>query len=196
MRRAIDLYKEASDLGKIEVPPDTEGYPQSLDVLVDGVQLIGQAGKNIKFLRKIPIDPMTNSTDWGMRSYQDEPTSQSWGGQNVFDVFTKSDGVAFDGTNTKTGRRRGFTLLELMIVLTLIAVLVGIAIPIYKTLILRSRESTLKVNLHSLREVIDQYTADKKKAPQTLQDLVDAGYFREHAAGSNDGTTQHMDSGL
>ena len=81
--------------------------------------------------------------------------------------------------STKTGRRRGFTLLELMIVLTLIAVLVGIAIPIYRTLILRSRESTLKVNLHSLREVIDQYTADKKKAPQTLQDLVDAGYFRE-----------------
>ena len=66
-----------------------------------------------------------------------------------------------------------------MIVLTIIAILVGIAIPIYRTVILRSRESTLKVNLHSLREVIDQYTADKKKAPQTLQDLVDAGYFRE-----------------
>jgi general secretion pathway protein G len=80
---------------------------------------------------------------------------------------------------TKTGRSRGFTLLELMIVLTLIAVLVGIAVPIYKTMILRARESTLKVNLHSLREVIDQYTADKKKAPQTLQDLVDAGYFRK-----------------
>lgn len=79
---------------------------------------------------------------------------------------------------TKTGRHRGFTLLELMIVLTLIAVLVGIAVPIYKTLILRSRESTLKVNLHTLREVIDQYTADKKKGPMTLQDLVDAGYFR------------------
>ena len=81
---------------KLRMPTDTEGYPQSLEVLVDGVQLIGQAGKNIKFLRKIPIDPMTNSTDWGMRSYQDEPTSQSWGGQNVFDVYTKSDGVAFD----------------------------------------------------------------------------------------------------
>ena len=81
--------------------------------------------------------------------------------------------------STKTGRRRGFTLLELMIVLVLISILVGIAIPMYRTLILRSRESTLKVNLHSLREVIDQYTADKKKAPQTLQDLVDSGYFRE-----------------
>lgn len=83
------------------------------------------------------------------------------------------------GPDTKTGRRRGFSLLELMIVLTIIAVLVGIAIPVYRTMILRSRESTLKVNLHSLREVIDQYTADKKKAPQTLNDLVDAGYFRE-----------------
>jgi general secretion pathway protein G len=98
MRTAIDKHKEAADNGQIEKPTDTEGYPQTLDVLVDGVQMIGQAGKTIKFLRKIPIDPMTNSTDWGLRSYQDEPTAQSWGGQNVFDVYTKSDGVAFDGT--------------------------------------------------------------------------------------------------
>lgn len=101
MRTAIDKYKDASDLGKIEVPTDTEGYPQTLDALVDGVQLIGQAGKNIKFLRKVPIDPMTNSTDWGMRSYQDESNSQSWGGQNVFEVYSKSDGIAFDGTRYK-----------------------------------------------------------------------------------------------
>jgi general secretion pathway protein G len=101
MRLAIDKFKEASDLGRIEVPTDTEGYPQTLDVLVDGVQLLGQAGKNIKFLRKIPLDPMTNSTDWGMRSYQDEPTAASWGGQNVFDVYSKSDGIAFDGTRYK-----------------------------------------------------------------------------------------------
>jgi general secretion pathway protein G len=98
VRTAIDKYKDASDMGRIEVVPETEGYPQTLDVLVDGVQLIGQAGKTIKFLRRVPIDPMTNSTDWGMRSYQDEPTAQSWGGQNVFDIYSKSDGIAFDGT--------------------------------------------------------------------------------------------------
>lgn len=80
---------------------------------------------------------------------------------------------------TKTGRHRGFSLLELMIVLTLIAILVGIAIPVYKTMILSAREKTLKANLYKIRSVIDQYTADKKKAPQTLQDLVDAGYFRK-----------------
>ena len=81
--------------------------------------------------------------------------------------------------DTKTGRSRGFTLLELMIVLTIIAILVGISIPIYKAVILRSREAVLKSNLHSLREVIDQYTADKKKAPQSLQDLVEAGDYRK-----------------
>lgn len=101
MRLALDKYKEQSDAGKIEVPTDTEGYPQTLDVLVDGVQLIGQAGKTYKALRKVPIDPMTNSNDWGMRSYQDEPAAGSWGGQNVFDVYTKSDGIAFDGTRYK-----------------------------------------------------------------------------------------------
>ena len=81
--------------------------------------------------------------------------------------------------DTKTGRHRGFSLLELMIVLTIIAILVGISIPIYKAVILRSREAVLKSNLHSMREVIDQYTADKKKAPQALQDLVDGGYYRK-----------------
>jgi len=101
MREAIDAHHAAADAGKIEKPIDTEGYPQTLETLVDGVQLIGQAGKNIKFMRKIPIDPMTNSTDWGMRSIQDDPTSQSWGGQNVFDVYTKSEGTGFDGTRYK-----------------------------------------------------------------------------------------------
>jgi len=101
MRTAIDKYKLYSDEGRIEVAVDTDGYPQTLDVLVDGVQLLGQAGKNIKFLRKVPLDPMTKSTDWGMRSFQDEPAAAAWGGQNVFDVYTKSDGIALDGSRYK-----------------------------------------------------------------------------------------------
>jgi general secretion pathway protein G len=101
MREAIDKFKEASDRGFIEVKLQTEGYPESLDVLVEGVTMIGAVDKKLKFLRRIPTDPMTNSTDWGLRSYQDEPASLSWGGQNVFDVYTKSEGTALDGTNYK-----------------------------------------------------------------------------------------------
>jgi len=83
------------------VKVNTEGYPEKLNVLVDGVQMVGAVDKKLKFLRRVPIDPMTNTTEWGMRSYQDDPTAFSWGGQNVFDVFTKSNGIAMDGTKYK-----------------------------------------------------------------------------------------------
>src|SRR5215813_5163565 len=101
MRTAIDKYKDASDRGFIMVKVDTEGYPEKLQDLVDGVQMVGAVDKKLKFLRRIPVDPMTKSAEWGLRSYQDDPKSVSWGGQNVFDVYTKSEGTAFDGTKYK-----------------------------------------------------------------------------------------------
>ena len=101
MRTAIDKFKESSDRGLIQVKLGTEGYPESLDILVDGVPQIGAVDKKLKFLRRIPADPMTNSMEWGKRAYQDDPDSSSFGGQNIFDVYTKSQGIALDGTNYK-----------------------------------------------------------------------------------------------
>jgi len=98
MRVAIDRYKESSDLGLIEVTLGTEGYPESLEILVEGVEQIGAVDTQLKFLRRIPVDPMTNSTEWGLRAYQDEADSNSWGGDNVFDVYTTSSRTALDGT--------------------------------------------------------------------------------------------------
>jgi general secretion pathway protein G len=101
IRTAIDKYKDASDRGLIMVKADTEGYPETLQILVDGVQMVGTVDKKLKFLRRIPMDPMTNSTEWEKRSYQDDVKATSWGGQDVFDVFTKSEGTALDGTKYK-----------------------------------------------------------------------------------------------
>ena len=102
MRTAIDKFKDAVDQGRIsqtELQPGSEGYPPDLETLVEGVPMQGDAsGAMLKFLRRVPVDPMTNSTDWGKRSYQDRPDAQSWGRQNVFDVYTKSDATALDGT--------------------------------------------------------------------------------------------------
>lgn len=98
MRDAIDRYKDAADRGAFQIKVDSQGYPPDMDTLVKGVDV---NGKKLRFLRKIPIDPMTGSDDWGLRSMQDDPDSDSWGGQNVFDVFTKSDGTALDGTKYK-----------------------------------------------------------------------------------------------
>ena len=98
MRDAIDRYKEAADRGAFQIKVGSEGYPPDLDTLVKGVDV---QGKKLKFLRKIPIDPMTGKDEWGMRSMQDEPNSDSWGEQNVFDVYTKSEQTAMDGTKYK-----------------------------------------------------------------------------------------------
>ena len=96
MRNAIDRYKDFADRGMIPTQMDTYGYPPTLKILVEGVALKGSKDK-YKFLRKIPVDPMTGNTDWGMRSMQDDPDSQSWGGQDVFDVFSKSQGIGMNG---------------------------------------------------------------------------------------------------
>jgi len=98
MRDAIDRYKDAADQGKIKVAAGTEGYPPDLESLVKPMQLTGAPDKRIRFLREIPIDPMTKTKDWGLRSVQDDPDSTSWGGSNVFDVYSKSSGTGLDGT--------------------------------------------------------------------------------------------------
>jgi general secretion pathway protein G len=99
MRKAIDAYKDASLANKIQTKMDADGYPETLQQMVDGVKLSQSAdGKVIKFLRAIPIDPMTGTREWGIRSEQDDPLSTSWGRQNVFQVYTKSTDTARDGT--------------------------------------------------------------------------------------------------
>ena len=102
MRTAIDRFKDAADLGQIgmlELKAGSENYPADLDQLVEGVTAANDAtGKKLKFLRRVPIDPMTHKAEWGMRSYQDKPDATRWGGQNVFDVYTTFDGTALDGT--------------------------------------------------------------------------------------------------
>ena len=95
MRDAIDRYKDAADRGAFQIKLGSDGYPPDLETLVNGVDV---QGKKVRFLRRIPVDPMTGATEWGLRSTQDDPKTTSWGGQNVFDVFTKADGAALDGT--------------------------------------------------------------------------------------------------
>jgi general secretion pathway protein G len=104
--RGIDKYKQAVEQGLIggtEVKVGNEGYPEDLEKLVKGVTRVGaSADRKLKFLRRIPTDPMTNDSEWGLRCYQDEPDSTSWCGDNVYDVYTKSTAKALDGTNYNT----------------------------------------------------------------------------------------------
>jgi len=95
MRDAIDKYKDAAERNAFQIKLDSQGYPPDLETLVNGVEV---QTKKVKFLRRIPIDPMTRNAEWGLRSMQDDPTSQSYGGQSVFDVYSKSTGTALDGT--------------------------------------------------------------------------------------------------
>lgn len=102
MRTAIDRYKDAADLQQIsnlEIEPDDMGYPPDLETLVKGATRAGDATQGkLRFLRRIPKDPLTGDDEWGLRSYQDRPDSTSWGGQNVFDVYSKAGGTGLDGT--------------------------------------------------------------------------------------------------
>jgi len=98
MRDAIDRYKDAADRAAFQIKLGSEGYPPDLDTLVQGVD---SNGKKLRFLRKVPVDPMTGKADWGMRSVQDDPTSTSWNGDNVFDVYSQSESTALDGTKYK-----------------------------------------------------------------------------------------------
>ena len=100
IRTAIDKYKDAADMNKLGVQPkmESDNYPESLEILVEGVKGAGEVDKKIRFLRRIPRDPFTKSTEWGLRSTKDDPTSTSFGGQNVFDVYTKTTEKAKDGT--------------------------------------------------------------------------------------------------
>ena len=95
MRDAIDRYKDAADQGAIQIKVDSNGYPPDLQTLVDGIDI---QTKKVRFLRRIPVDPMTGKAEWGYRSMRDDPTSDSYGGQSVFDVYSKSQGTALDGT--------------------------------------------------------------------------------------------------
>ena len=98
MRDAIDRFKDAADRGGFQTKLDSQNYPPDLETLVKGVDV---QGKKVRFLRKIPVDPMTGTTEWGLRSMQDDPDSDSWGGQSVFDVYTKSQGTGLDDTKYK-----------------------------------------------------------------------------------------------
>ena len=152
MRDAIDRYKDAADKGAMQVKADSLGYPPDLETLVNGVDI---QDKKVKFLRKIPIDPMTGNTEWGLRSNQDDADSDSFGGQNVFDVHSKSQGPPSTAQNTPHGRMHRLQLvlptqtkaspsLELMIVMVVISLLAAIAIPAYTSNIRNAREAVLK----------------------------------------------------
>jgi general secretion pathway protein G len=102
LRGAIDEHKRWSDAGLIEVELGTDGYPAELERLTEGIAVVGQVDKEIRFLRRIPVDPMTGEAEWGLRSYADDPDATSWGGENVYDVYSLSEARGLDGTEYAT----------------------------------------------------------------------------------------------
>ena len=151
-------------------------------------------GKKVRFLRRIPVDPMTGKAEWGLRSMQDDPTSDSYGGQSVFDVLQNPRVRPWTAPSMRTGRAimrtnrkndAGFTLVELMIVMAIIGVLAVVAIPSYVGAVKQAREAVLKEDLHVMRSAIDSYTADKQKAPHPGRP-GDGGLPQEHSGGSDD----------
>lgn len=102
LRGAIDEHKRWSDAGLIEIELGTDGYPAELEKLIEGISVVGQVDKEIRFLRRIPVDPMTGEAEWGLRSYADDSDATSWGGENVFDVYSLSGARGLDGTQYAT----------------------------------------------------------------------------------------------
>jgi general secretion pathway protein G len=102
LRGAIDEYKRWSDAGLIEIETGTDGYPSELDKLVEPQPVIGQVDRKIRFLRRVPVDPLTGKAEWGLRSYQDDPDETSWGGEDVYDVYSQAAGRGLDGTPYST----------------------------------------------------------------------------------------------
>ena len=182
IRSAIDRYKDASDQQKIQVKVGTDGYPEDLDVLVEGVTLVGNAtGAKIKFLRRIPIDPMTGTSGVGQAKLAGRSQVEQLGRAECFRCLFEEHGPgarwnSLFGVAVKyPPASRGYTLIELIIVMAIISILMAIAVPQYQKSLRRTKESMLHSHLQTLRTVIDEYTFDKKKAPQTLQDLVSGG---------------------
>ena len=101
LRNAIDEHKRYSDAGLLPIDLGTDGYPAELENLLEGIDLINQVDKRVRFLRRIPIDPMTGEAEWGLRSFQDEWDTDSWGGENVYDVYSLSEGVGLNGVPYK-----------------------------------------------------------------------------------------------
>jgi prepilin-type N-terminal cleavage/methylation domain-containing protein len=198
MRNAIDEYKRYSDAGLIPVDLGTDGYPSELETLVEGVEIVGQVDMEKKFLRRIPVDPMTGEAEWG---------TEELPGRAGLDLGQRRERLRrllpLRGSRLErrpllamvmmtmprptqppppppcAKRQRGFTIIELIIVVAIIGILAAMAMPMLKDQPLRAKEAVLKTNLRTLRDVLDQYKGDKGHYPSELDTLVEEGYLRE-----------------